>query len=37
MATPELGIDTIAVSPVRRKRGAGTLFWLAAGDGVHSL
>jgi len=31
MATLELGIDTIAVSPVRRKRGAGTLFWLAAG------
>ena len=31
MATLELGINTIAVSPVRRKRGAGTLFWLAAG------
>ena len=31
MATLELGIDTIAVSPVRRKRRLGSLFWLAAG------
>src|SRR5947199_1417090 len=31
MATLELEIDTAAVSPVRRSRRAGTLFWLAAG------
>ena len=31
MATLDLGIDTIAVSPVRRKRRLGSLFWLAAG------
>lgn len=31
MATLELGIDTIAVSPVRRTRRLGSLFWLAAG------
>src|ERR1043165_4102651 len=31
MATLELGIDTIAVSPVRRKRRLGSLLWLAAG------
>src|SRR3954447_23032104 len=31
MATLELEIDTVAVSPVRRSRRAGTLFWLAIG------
>src|SRR6185295_9030269 len=31
MATLELEIDTIAVSPVRRRRRLGALFWLAAG------
>jgi peptide/nickel transport system permease protein len=31
MATLELEIDTAAVSPVRRRRRAGPLFWLAAG------
>jgi peptide/nickel transport system permease protein len=31
MATLELEIDTIAVSPVRRRRQLGALFWLAAG------
>jgi len=31
MATLELEIDTIAVSPVRRRRRLGGLFWLAAG------
>jgi peptide/nickel transport system permease protein len=31
MATLELEIDTIAVSPLRRRRRLGALFWLAAG------
>ena len=29
MATLDLGIDTVAVSPIRRKRRVGTLFWMA--------
>src|SRR4051812_18934967 len=31
MATLDLGIDTVAVSPVRRRRRAGALFAIAAG------
>ena len=29
MATLDLGIDTVAVSPIRRRRRVGTLFWTA--------
>src|SRR3954467_8158865 len=29
MATLDLGIDTVAVSPIRRRRRVGTLFWMA--------
>jgi peptide/nickel transport system permease protein len=31
MATLDIGIDTVVVSPVRRTRRLGKLFWLAAG------